>query len=263
LYKGTNPKERPPVPRWYSKGVKQRTHTVTETNGEVFVKLSMQPGWIESDYYQGEKGKAERAKSEAAESETLITEDDSWGLLLSVFFIFFLFLHSLISFTWLTLSSGPFRIFKKQRNMATWIMFCFLKSSELNKLFCGWISITFSVCWYWKAEWDVCPRSSSASSSHILCKLRINWWGLHWSVRSLKWISVYVKKNKKITQQQRLCYPCLFPSGTQRSVWYVSRPNRDMRNCLIKGKVKFCCYHYSWYNAVEYFKYIWYIYSGI
>ncbi|XP_072238722.1 Rieske domain-containing protein [Leuresthes tenuis] len=77
LYKGTNPKERPPVPRWYSKGIKQRTHTVTETNGEVFVKLSMQPGWIESDYYQGEKGKAERAKSEADESETLITDDDS------------------------------------------------------------------------------------------------------------------------------------------------------------------------------------------
>ncbi|KAM4589026.1 Rieske domain-containing protein [Odontesthes bonariensis] len=77
LYKGINPRERPPVPRWYSKGIKQRTHTVTETNGEVFVKLSMQPGWIESDYYQGEKGKVERAKSEAAESETVLTDDES------------------------------------------------------------------------------------------------------------------------------------------------------------------------------------------
>lgn len=71
LYKGTDPRGKPPVPRWYSKGVKQRIHTVTESNGDVFVKLSEQPGWIESDYYQGEKGKEERVKAEAAE------EDDS------------------------------------------------------------------------------------------------------------------------------------------------------------------------------------------
>lgn len=71
MYKGTDPRGKPPVPRWYSKGVKQRIHTVTESNGDVFVKLSEQPGWIESDYYQGEKGKEERVKAEAAE------EDDS------------------------------------------------------------------------------------------------------------------------------------------------------------------------------------------
>ncbi|XP_005918722.1 Rieske domain-containing protein [Haplochromis burtoni] len=70
LYKGNNPKEKPPVPRWYSKGVKQRTHTVTENNGEIYVKLSDNPNWIESDYYQGEKGKIERAKAEASEKET-------------------------------------------------------------------------------------------------------------------------------------------------------------------------------------------------
>ncbi|XP_044027159.1 Rieske domain-containing protein isoform X1 [Siniperca chuatsi] len=70
IYKGTNPREKPPVPRWYSKGVKQRTHTVTETNGEVYVKLSRDTCWIDSDYYQGEKGKVERAKAEAAEKET-------------------------------------------------------------------------------------------------------------------------------------------------------------------------------------------------
>lgn len=70
LYKGTNPKEKPPVARWYSKGVKQRTHTVTENNGEIYVKLSDNPNWIESDYYQGEKGKIERAKAEASEKET-------------------------------------------------------------------------------------------------------------------------------------------------------------------------------------------------
>lgn len=70
LYKGNNPKEKPPVPRWYSKGVKQRMHTVTENNGEIYVKLSDNPNWIESDYYQGEKGKIERAKAEASEKET-------------------------------------------------------------------------------------------------------------------------------------------------------------------------------------------------
>ncbi|GAA6222283.1 Rieske domain-containing protein-like [Lates japonicus] len=69
LYKGTDPREKPPVPRWYSKGVKQRIHTVTETNGDVYVRLSQDTTWIESDYYQGEKGKEERAKAEAAEEE--------------------------------------------------------------------------------------------------------------------------------------------------------------------------------------------------
>lgn len=70
IYKGTNPKEKPPVPRWYSKGVKQRTHTVTEINGDVYVKLSESTRWIESDFYQGEKGKVERAKAEAEEKKT-------------------------------------------------------------------------------------------------------------------------------------------------------------------------------------------------
>lgn len=65
-----DPREKPPVPRWYSKGVKQRVHTVTETNGDVYVELSEDKCWIESDYYQGEKGKLERAKAEAAEKET-------------------------------------------------------------------------------------------------------------------------------------------------------------------------------------------------
>ncbi|KAM8867324.1 Rieske domain-containing protein [Synchiropus picturatus] len=66
LYKATDPTERQPVPRWYSKGVKQRTHQVVESNGDVYVKLSEEPGWIESDFFQGEKGKVERAKAEAA-----------------------------------------------------------------------------------------------------------------------------------------------------------------------------------------------------
>ncbi|XP_024863099.1 Rieske domain-containing protein isoform X2 [Kryptolebias marmoratus] len=76
LYRGRNPMEKPPVFRWYSKGVKQRTHAVTEKNGEVFVKLCMQPARIDSDYYQGEKGKIERAKAEAAEEDTLVMDEE-------------------------------------------------------------------------------------------------------------------------------------------------------------------------------------------
>ncbi|XP_037534511.1 Rieske domain-containing protein [Nematolebias whitei] len=75
-YRGRNPTEKPPVFRWYSKGVKQRTHTVTEKNGEVFVKLCLQPAWIDSDYYQGEKGKIERAKAGAADDDTLVMDED-------------------------------------------------------------------------------------------------------------------------------------------------------------------------------------------
>ncbi|XP_047438216.1 Rieske domain-containing protein [Mugil cephalus] len=69
LYKASDPRVKPPVPKWYSKGVKQRTHTITETNGDVYVKLSEVSSWIESDYYQGEKGKIERANAEAEEKE--------------------------------------------------------------------------------------------------------------------------------------------------------------------------------------------------
>lgn len=68
IYKGIDPQGKPPGPRWYSKGVKQRTHTLTETNGDVYVKLSTVT-WIESDYYQGEKGKVARAKAEADEKK--------------------------------------------------------------------------------------------------------------------------------------------------------------------------------------------------
>ncbi|KAM4741912.1 Rieske domain-containing protein isoform 2-T2 [Anableps anableps] len=76
LYRGRNPMENPPVLRWYSKGVKQRVHTVTEKNGEVFVKLVMSPNWIDSDYYQGEKGKLERAKAEESEEDMPVMKDD-------------------------------------------------------------------------------------------------------------------------------------------------------------------------------------------
>lgn len=69
LYRGTDRRQDPPVTKWYSKGVKQRTHIVTETNGDIYVKLSEELCWIDSDYFQGEKGKLERAKYE---------EDSPW-----------------------------------------------------------------------------------------------------------------------------------------------------------------------------------------
>ncbi|XP_034389745.1 Rieske domain-containing protein [Cyclopterus lumpus] len=69
MYKASDPREKPPVPRWYSKGVKQRTHAVTESDGDVYVKLSEDACWVESDFYQGEKGKVERAKAAAAEKK--------------------------------------------------------------------------------------------------------------------------------------------------------------------------------------------------
>lgn len=69
IYKGVDPTKTPSVPKWYSKGVKQRIHVVTETNGDVYVKLSQDRGSIESDYYQGEKGKVVRAKAEAEEEK--------------------------------------------------------------------------------------------------------------------------------------------------------------------------------------------------
>lgn len=69
LYRGTDRRQVPPVTKWYSKGVRQRTHTVTEANGDIYVKLSEDVCWIDSDYYQGEKGKVERAKAE---------EDSPW-----------------------------------------------------------------------------------------------------------------------------------------------------------------------------------------
>lgn len=69
IYKATDPTEKTPVRRWLSKGIKQRVHTVIETNGDVYVKLSERPGWLESDFFQGEKGKLQREKVEAEEKE--------------------------------------------------------------------------------------------------------------------------------------------------------------------------------------------------
>lgn len=60
LFKASNPKEKPPIPRWFSKGIKQRVHTVLEVDGDIYVKMSDVSSWIESDYYQSEEQRQER-----------------------------------------------------------------------------------------------------------------------------------------------------------------------------------------------------------
>ncbi|KAJ8338742.1 hypothetical protein SKAU_G00355280 [Synaphobranchus kaupii] len=57
-----DPKEKNPVPLWFSKGIKQRVHTVLEVEGDIFIKMSEVQGWIESDYYQKEQQRQERQK---------------------------------------------------------------------------------------------------------------------------------------------------------------------------------------------------------
>ncbi|XP_068598259.1 Rieske domain-containing protein [Brachionichthys hirsutus] len=74
IYKATDPREAPPVARWLSKGQKQRIHAVTQINGDVYVELSDNRCTIESDYYQGEKGKVARAKAEASDGEMPVTD---------------------------------------------------------------------------------------------------------------------------------------------------------------------------------------------
>lgn len=67
LYKARIPGEK--ETRWLSKGEKQRIHTVTEINGDMYVKLSKDCRFLDSDYYQGEKGKIEREKAAKADKE--------------------------------------------------------------------------------------------------------------------------------------------------------------------------------------------------
>lgn len=55
LYQAVDPSVKPLKPTWCSKGIKQRIHTVTESNGDVFLTLNNSPGAIDSDYYQTEK----------------------------------------------------------------------------------------------------------------------------------------------------------------------------------------------------------------
>lgn len=63
MFKAPDTSVKPPVAKWFTKGVKQRVHAITETDGDVYVTLS-DAGWVESDYFQGEKGKEKRAQAE-------------------------------------------------------------------------------------------------------------------------------------------------------------------------------------------------------
>lgn len=51
LYKGINPQEPSPTPKWQSKGVKQRIHQVTIDNGNVYVSPPDFSVSFDSDYY--------------------------------------------------------------------------------------------------------------------------------------------------------------------------------------------------------------------
>uniref|UniRef100_A0A8C0V6I7 Rieske domain-containing protein n=1 Tax=Cyanistes caeruleus TaxID=156563 RepID=A0A8C0V6I7_CYACU len=46
LYEGINPLESSPTPKWQSKGVKQRIHTVTIDNGNVYEETKRQPPFV-------------------------------------------------------------------------------------------------------------------------------------------------------------------------------------------------------------------------
>ncbi|XP_049724402.1 Rieske domain-containing protein isoform X1 [Elephas maximus indicus] len=51
LYQSINPKDPSAKPKWCSKGIKQRIHTVTADNGNLYVTLSKEPFKCDSDYY--------------------------------------------------------------------------------------------------------------------------------------------------------------------------------------------------------------------
>ncbi|TRY54395.1 hypothetical protein DNTS_023678 [Danionella cerebrum] len=55
LYQAVDPSVKPMKPTWCSKGIKQRVHTVTESNGDLFLTLNDSSESFESDYYQTEK----------------------------------------------------------------------------------------------------------------------------------------------------------------------------------------------------------------
>ncbi|XP_077049427.1 Rieske domain-containing protein [Siphateles boraxobius] len=79
LYKAKNPLEEDPTLRWYSKGIKQRVHKVMEVDEDIFVTLSNCPGWIESDYYQTETGRAQlRKEQESEDGEADVNADEDF-----------------------------------------------------------------------------------------------------------------------------------------------------------------------------------------
>ncbi|XP_069081742.1 Rieske domain-containing protein [Pleurodeles waltl] len=57
FYQSIDPKSPSTMPKWCSKGVKQRTHNVSVRNGIVYVTLSNMGISYDSDYYSSEKYK--------------------------------------------------------------------------------------------------------------------------------------------------------------------------------------------------------------
>ncbi|XP_063813288.1 Rieske domain-containing protein [Pseudophryne corroboree] len=55
LYQGVNPQDPNKTKKWYSRGVKQRTHKVTVRDGAVYVTLSDATAIFDSDFYAKEK----------------------------------------------------------------------------------------------------------------------------------------------------------------------------------------------------------------
>ncbi|XP_076995232.1 Rieske domain-containing protein [Tamandua tetradactyla] len=51
LYQSINPKDPSAKPKWSSKGIKQRIHTVTVDDGNIYVTLSNEPFKCDSDFY--------------------------------------------------------------------------------------------------------------------------------------------------------------------------------------------------------------------
>ncbi|XP_013368521.1 PREDICTED: Rieske domain-containing protein [Chinchilla lanigera] len=61
LYQSINPKDPSAKPKWCSKGIKQRIHTVTVENGNIYVTLSKEPFKCDSDFYATGKYKVIRS----------------------------------------------------------------------------------------------------------------------------------------------------------------------------------------------------------
>ncbi|KAK7877827.1 hypothetical protein WMY93_031535 [Mugilogobius chulae] len=77
LYRARDTSLTPPRVRWFSKGPKQRVHQLSLIQGALYLRLSSR-GRLESDYYQGERGKVEREKAERAE-DTGAEEGRGWS----------------------------------------------------------------------------------------------------------------------------------------------------------------------------------------
>lgn len=63
LYQSINPKDPSAKPKWCSKGIKQRIHSVTVDNGNIYVTLSKDSSKCDSDFYATGEFKVIRSSS--------------------------------------------------------------------------------------------------------------------------------------------------------------------------------------------------------